>query len=193
MFLGGNIQFLSYLFITETDTLFSFELSGKINLILVIVIFFSLLIFCTGAFLIMKAYYGDQIKYLLDNVPTDLKGTIYFGSIFGFRSMLLGFVHAYFDSRYQVKVGMLFFIEISFMTYSFVLLRYKRFFQSKLNVWLSQDVLMARMVLLFTFFFDRETITPRGSVYDQIHMIIIYTFLAILVIAFAAEIISRLA
>ena len=47
------------------------------------------------------------------------------------------------------------------------------------------------MVILFTFFFDEDTITARGSVYEYPHMLLIYGYLAMFLISLVFELIAN--
>ena len=107
MFLEGNIQFLTYLFVSEVQGLFSFNFSQKINLTLVVIVFFLIFIFFSGAFFIFKDHYRALTKYLIDNVQIDVRGLAYFTAFKSYKNFCLGFLHGLFDSNYQFKIGVI--------------------------------------------------------------------------------------
>ena len=147
---------MTYLFACETSGLFSFNPSQKANLIGVILVFFMVLIFCSGSFFIMKEHYGAKAKYLIDNISADLTGIAYFTALNGFRNIILGLLHASFDDHYEIKIGLILCVELSFIVWSCGLLRSKRYFQSKSKVWVNQFTALIRFILVWTFFFDEK-------------------------------------
>jgi hypothetical protein len=51
--------------------------------------------FSTCAFLLVRAYYGKLAKYLFENASTSHYGAIYLLAQFGYKNILLGFVHSF--------------------------------------------------------------------------------------------------
>jgi hypothetical protein len=114
----------------------------------------------------MKDHYKRLIKYLIDNVPVGLTGIAYFSALNGYRNLCLGMLHALFDSDYQLKIGMILCAEVGFMVFSWKLLRRNNFFESKWRVWINQFTGVLRLIMVWTYLFDEQTMGPNGSIYE---------------------------
>ncbi len=191
MFLEGNVQYLAYLFSSEAQNFFAFNFNHKIYLILVLTVFFLIIIFCSGSLFILKQHYGRLTKYLIDNVPVNFTGIAYFVALNGYHNLFLGLLHGLSHMDYGLKIAMILFVESGFMMFSWTLLRSKQCFHSKSKVWINQLTGLIRVILVWTFLFDEQTLGTNGSVYESPHMVLIYGLMAMLLVSIATESILR--
>jgi hypothetical protein len=178
---------MTYLLACETQGLFSFNPSQKANLIGVILVFFLVLIFCSGSFFVMKEHYGANAKYLIDNLSADLTGIAYFTALNGYRNIILGSLHGLLDDDYEIKIGLILCVEFSFIVWSCGLLRSKKYFQSKSKVWVNQFTALIRFILVWTFFFDEKTFDENGTVYEIPHLLLIYGLIGMFIVSILTE------
>jgi hypothetical protein len=76
----------------------------------------------------------------------------------GFRNVLLGFVHTLFDNNYKLKIGVLILTEICFLLLTVILVARTSIFVSHLKVWINIFAMLMRILLVLTFFFDKDNV-----------------------------------
>ena len=76
----------------------------------------------------------------------------------GYKNVLVGFLHAMFDSYYEIKLSALILAETGFLMFAVGVLSKKSVFISHSKVWVNVVAGLLRILLVFTFYLDKDNI-----------------------------------
>jgi len=76
----------------------------------------------------------------------------------GYKNVLVCFLHAMFDSYYEIKISALILAETGFLMFAVGVLSKKSVFISHSKVWVNVVAGLLRILLVFTFYLDKDNI-----------------------------------
>jgi hypothetical protein len=115
MLIEGNLQFFTYLVVFEFSTLFCRDILDKFTYCFLLTLFFGIVWFGIFIYFYVKRNCSKHLEYFFDNVNGSLVGVMYIVFNFGIRNVLLGAAHFFFEDDYSQKIGVLMFLELSFL------------------------------------------------------------------------------
>lgn len=108
MFLEGNCEEFTYLFVFDCIKMTDRSSSEKIVSCVTILLFGVFVMLLVAGFFIIKAHYKANSKFFFDNCNTTVHGCINLLIEYSLLNFLLGSVHLLFEYRYNLQLFIIF-------------------------------------------------------------------------------------